>query len=543
MQVRVFWWWVAGGSLLVGCGGETTEPRPLARALSPIVSDAITVPVTAVTPGGVVLPASLAGTVVYVSLPPASVPRGRTLEIRNGRTGAERSAVLVQGGADPVAIDAEVGDALEVVATDSGGGRYEQVETVRARVAPRVVRTSPGPQKSDVPLNSIIQVVFSEPVTSQSAAAGIQLRQGATVVAGQVRVVAGNPVLMEFVPDEPLAPATVYTLELNLGILDLGGDALAEAVSSSFTTAAPPLPPPLPPPPGTWSPTVPAGIPPMLLVGDTNNVVYLTSTSGAVTPVVRSRSSDPRPAWSPDGQWVIYADTPEDDSLSVALFLVRPDGTGRTQFTPRGTSAWTPAWSPDGQAIAYGCDANGNAHLCLINADGTGARPLVSDGLQNRNPAWSPDGQQIAFHHLALDTQGEPDLHVMNADGSFRTRLLEGSRGTGAGGWLFGWWAPTWSPDGSRITFAAYQYLVAAGIHMQALDGSAPTLLIDEERYNDTYQYRLADPDWMRDGSRLAVLATRCDYWCDAREVWVFSSDGSQVLARIAGVHSPAWRP
>jgi Tol biopolymer transport system component len=279
-------------------------------------------------------------------------------------------------------------------------------------------------------------------------------------------------------------------------------------------------------------------------VGDTNNVVYVTRTTGAVAPVARGRYYDPRPAWSPDGQWIIYADTPEDDTLSVALFLVRPDGTGRTQLTPRGTPAWTPAWSPDGQAIAFGCETNGNAHLCVINADGTGARPLASDGLQNRNPAWSPDGQRIAFQHIPLDGLYDPDLYVMNADGSSRTRLLQGNRGSGTGAWILDWWAPAWSPDGSRLTFTAIQYGVAVGIYTQALDGSAPTLLVDEERYYSDAQYQMRDPEWLRDGSRLAVVVTRCGYeFCDGREVWIFPADGSAVLARIGGVHSPAWRP
>ena len=60
---------------------------------------------------------------------------------------------------------------------------------------------------------------------------------------------------------------------------------------------------------------------------------------------------------------------------SGALYLINPDGSGKTFLT----GGNFPSWSPDGTKIAFIADAPDPLfYLFVINADGTGRRQLTS---------------------------------------------------------------------------------------------------------------------------------------------------------------------
>jgi Tol biopolymer transport system component len=166
------------------------------------------------------------------------VLRGARLEVRNLRTGVLVSRAIVDGGVDPVAVMASSGDSLEIVAIDSAGGRFRKTEAIPKKVPPRVVRVEPAPAATDVPLNRVITVVFSEPVTLASADGRVRLLQGTNPVAAVLRQVAGSPWRVDLVPQEALAPASEYRLEVDAGVTDQDGDELAAPLSATFATAA-----------------------------------------------------------------------------------------------------------------------------------------------------------------------------------------------------------------------------------------------------------------------------------------------------------------
>ena len=165
----------------------------------------------------------------YVSLLPGAIPHGATVNVRNMKSGAETTAALLDGGADPVGVTALEGNALRIVATDSTGASYTYVTLMKRRARPRVVRTDPAPQKTAVPLNAVIRVVFSEPVELSSVESSVHVRHASGPVAGTVRLLEGSPGAIVFVPDRPLAAGTNYTLNIDAGVLDLDGDPLLAA--------------------------------------------------------------------------------------------------------------------------------------------------------------------------------------------------------------------------------------------------------------------------------------------------------------------------
>jgi hypothetical protein len=177
--------------------------------------------------------------VAYITLPPGSAPEGRAATIRNLSTGASVDLVVGAGGFDPTPIAASAGDMISVVVRDLNNNIVLQppLLVVVARRRPVVVRTNPPPGKRDVPLNSRITVVFSEPVeTATLTNSSVVLRLGSTVVAGQLVFRDSDHVAVVFIPTNELAPAATYTLSVSQTIRDLDGESLESSVSADFVT-------------------------------------------------------------------------------------------------------------------------------------------------------------------------------------------------------------------------------------------------------------------------------------------------------------------
>ena len=91
---------------------------------------------------------------------------------------------MVDGGFDPVAIAAEAGDTLLITVHRSDGSSAVGYAVVSASTRPVVVRISPPNHKTDVVLNSIITVVFTQPMDSASLPGALHLRVAGAEVAG-----------------------------------------------------------------------------------------------------------------------------------------------------------------------------------------------------------------------------------------------------------------------------------------------------------------------------------------------------------------------
>jgi len=171
-----------------------------------------------------------------------------------------------------------------------------------------------------------------------------------------------------------------------------------------------------------------------------------------------------------------------------------------------------PAWSPDGTRIAFG--SRGDPELWLMNADGTGQQ-RIGIGFA---PRWSPDGSRIAFNGDPIDLG---TLVVVNADGT-GAALLSATGGQSA----------SWSPNGSRIAFERYKPGSGGALGELAViraDGSDLRSLGDA-----------VDPDWSPDGRWIAASA-----WSSSALLLVDPDTGERsILVRPPeGPQVPAWSP
>lgn len=174
--------------------------------------------------------------VTYVSLSRGAVPSGRAATIWNIATQAVVAVDLHEGGFDPVMLPASAGDTIAVSVVMDLGDPLEIRAAVPARVPPVVVRTVPPRGGTDVPLNALMTVVFSEPMDAATLDdGGVVLLRGDQEVAAQL-VLSPDGLRAELRPAATLEPSSAHTLVIQGAVSDAGGDALAEAYLASFTT-------------------------------------------------------------------------------------------------------------------------------------------------------------------------------------------------------------------------------------------------------------------------------------------------------------------
>jgi TolB protein len=152
---------------------------------------------------------------------------------------------------------------------------------------------------------------------------------------------------------------------------------------------------------------------------------------------------------------------------------------------------------------------------------------LTDDDRFDLDPAWSPDRTRIAFVHQQDDPRN-PDVWVMDADGSDKQRLTRGPRDDEL---------PQWSPDGTRIAWVKTRGDNPIGrIFVMDADGSDKELVVRSANW----------PRWSPDGTRLAFMhKERCDCATDweVRVVELGTGDVTALTDNRADDLTPVWSP
>lgn len=143
------------------------------------------------------------------------------------------------------------------------------------------------------------------------------------------------------------------------------------------------------------------------------------------------------PAWSPDGNEVLYVSFERNKPLVYRQSLLTGKRTIVANF--KGSNS-APAMSPDGRRIAAALTEHGGAQQIYLIDDNSKTRLRVSGGIDTE-PVFSPDGGRLAF---TSDEHGSPQIYEHSFDTGESRRLTFGSRYNAS---------PNYSSAGDSIVF------------------------------------------------------------------------------------------
>jgi TolB protein len=179
----------------------------------------------------------------------------------------------------------------------------------------------------------------------------------------------------------------------------------------------------------------------------------------------------------------------------------------------------SPAWSPDGSKLVFSSDRNGDnqPELYVMEADGSKVQRVSTSSNGYRNAGWSPDGGALVV------SLGFGQMYVMNSDGSDER-------------WLAYGFSPSFSPDGRWVLYSADT----------RTNPNSDVFLYDTAQRQITNLTANPANDWgavwSPDGTRIAFVSSRAG----RSRIYTMNLDGKDVRSittQGANDLSPGWSP
>jgi TolB protein len=172
-----------------------------------------------------------------------------------------------------------------------------------------------------------------------------------------------------------------------------------------------------------------------------------------------------------------------------------------------------PRWSHDGKKIVFTSDRDGDPEIYVMNADGSNPVRLTRAPGRDAHPYFSRDGRKILFQSPRANGV-DTNVYVMNSDGS---NVIQLTRLKGFAG------VPSYSPDETRIVFQARERSSSSDnpkwrICTINVDGRDLRVITSGEA-NDQV------PNWSRDGKRLLFFSDRTG----KNQIYTMKADGTDV--------------
>jgi Tol biopolymer transport system component len=181
------------------------------------------------------------------------------------------------------------------------------------------------------------------------------------------------------------------------------------------------------------------------------------------------------------------ANDPDPDVLSSSdteIYVINSDGSWLQRLTDNFDGDGSVSWSPEGDRLA---DVTIDGGLFLLHADGTPAPARLAEKVESLPPSWSPDGTRLTFGRGG-------NLWIVESDGGGLVNVpVKGVD-------LFN---PVWGPDGNTIAFMGFRGnpergTQRAGIYVVNLKNGRTTPVATSAFPNLGY------PAWSPDGSKIA---------------------------------------
>jgi len=239
-------------------------------------------------------------------------------------------------------------------------------------------------------------------------------------------------------------------------------------------------------------------------------------------------------AWSPDGEWLVIADSKvAGGGTGLVAYSIRTGDRRRLTETHPQYGDANPAFSPDGRMLAFNRRSTidvSDLYVLAIDANlGPAGEPkrITFDNRWTEQPAWSSDGRTLIF---ASNRSGTSSLWRVPIDANGPAEPVPFA-GDGVS-------FPAVSKQGQRLAYTrsvSDSNIWQVNVRAPGEPAPRPARVIASTSIDDS-------PDFSRDGRRVAFSSSRSG----AREIWVAASDGSHpVQMTNFGRHSgtPRWSP
>jgi Tol biopolymer transport system component len=171
--------------------------------------------------------------------------------------------------------------------------------------------------------------------------------------------------------------------------------------------------------------------------------------------------------------------------------------------------AWNPTFSPDGRTLAFGCSSSiGVWGIYVQPLSGGAATRVASAGGFPGGICWTPDGSRIVFAAATHPGSGG-ELWEVSAAGGKPERLLFAEDA----------YSPAFSARGNRLAFARRFETIDIWRIDLAQTPRRPRKLIASSRIQEA-------PQFSPDGSKIAFESTRSG----AREIWISDRNGEDPV-------------
>ncbi len=244
---------------------------------------------------------------------------------------------------------------------------------------------------------------------------------------------------------------------------------------------------------------------------DGTMAIYFMSAVGHLVDRFQIDPSLGKVVWadvSPDGARIAFVPVQGTGQLSNGIFVSDLDGGNLIQLTQG--DGQHPRWSFDGSLIAYSCNAA--TDICVMTPHGGNQVNLTPNTPSaDLYPSWVPDGRIVFMSSRDLSAEGLfSDIYIMDLSGANLVRLTTDQPAYNA--------YPSVSPDGSRIAYESDRDVEAGSdIYIMGIDGQNNVRITSDPLWNQ-------NPVWSPDGTRLLYAAPDEDSNVD---LYVVNADGT----------------
>jgi Tol biopolymer transport system component len=215
-----------------------------------------------------------------------------------------------------------------------------------------------------------------------------------------------------------------------------------------------------------------------LSVAPDGKLIYVSARSGkrdlwsiradgtAMTQLTDGSHRDHTPDVSPDGRYIVFQSCRCDAKSDRTFNIWRVDADGRNpiQLT-RGTYDNEPAFSPDGEWVVYVTDENHVPKLRKVPIRGGDSVPVTDEFSQH--PAFSPDGKLLVYYRMNQKQRDQRHLVFIPAQGGAPIKTLAAPKNFGG--------IMRWAPAGDSLW---YRDNTLTSIWQLPFDGTPPKSLM-----------------------------------------------------------------